>query len=165
MPTQQPEVDDPPGPDRTTDSRTPQPDRLPEPPLRVFISYKKKDHAATDTIKQILLKNGASSIKVFVSGDEPAGIQWRENVLKELREAHILIFLYTDPGSRFFARRCATATVSNHLLPIAGLPSRNSSALVHHSRRSGLLVSRVQVFTSSPAHPPKTLLIAGATPR
>ena len=101
MPTQQPEVDDPPGPDMTTDSRTPQPDRLPEPPLRVFISYKKKDHTATDTIKQILLRFGASSIKVFVSGDEQAGIQWRENVLKELREAHILIFLYTDPESRW----------------------------------------------------------------
>lgn len=101
MPTQQPEVDDPPGPDMTTDSRTPRPDRLPEPPLRVFISYKKKDHAATDTIKQILLRFGASSIKVFVSGDEQAGIQWRENVLKELREAHILIFLYTDPESRW----------------------------------------------------------------
>ena len=49
MPTQQPEVDDPPGPDMTTDSRTPRRDRLPEPPLRVFISYKKKDRAATDT--------------------------------------------------------------------------------------------------------------------
>ena len=49
MPTQQPEVDDPPGPDMTTDSRTPRRDRLPEPPLRVFIGYKKKDRAATDT--------------------------------------------------------------------------------------------------------------------
>jgi hypothetical protein len=103
MPTQQLELNGglSSGPDMTTDSRTPQPDRLPEPPLRVFISYKKKDHAATDTIKQILLRIGASSIKVFVSGDEPAGIQWRENVLKGLREAHILIFLYTDPESRW----------------------------------------------------------------
>ena len=67
----------------------------------MFISYKKKDRAATDTIKKILLRFGAYSIKVFVSGDEQAGIQWRENVLKELREAHILIFLYTDPEGRW----------------------------------------------------------------
>ena len=49
MPTQQLELNGgvSSGPDMTTDSRTPQPDRLPEPPLRVFISYKKKDHAAS----------------------------------------------------------------------------------------------------------------------
>jgi hypothetical protein len=104
MVTQQPEVDGasrPSGLDMTMESRTPLPDRQPEPPLRVFISYKEKDLAATVDIKQKLLKIGGASIKVFVSGDEPAGIQWRENVLRELREAHILIFLYTDPESRW----------------------------------------------------------------
>ena len=84
-----------------TASSTSLPGQQPSPPLRVFISYKKKDRTATDTIKKILLRFGAYSIKVFVSGDEQAGIQWRENVLKELREAHILIFLYTDPESRW----------------------------------------------------------------
>jgi hypothetical protein len=67
----------------------------------VFISYKEKDHAATIAIKQILLRIGGNNITVFVSGDEAAGIQWRENVLKALRQAHILIFLYTDPESRW----------------------------------------------------------------
>jgi hypothetical protein len=88
-------------PDLKTESPTTQPDRLPEPPLRMFISYKKKDHAATEVIKQKLLKIGGDRIKVFVSGDEPAGIQWRPNVLKELISAHILIFLYTDPESQW----------------------------------------------------------------
>jgi hypothetical protein len=99
MPTQQPEVDDPPGPDMTTDSRTPTGPATRAASARVH--QLQKDRAATDTIKKILLRFGAYSIKVFVSGDEQAGIQWRENVLKELREAHILIFLYTDPESRW----------------------------------------------------------------
>jgi hypothetical protein len=73
----------------------------PSPPLRVFISYKLKDHAATNTIKKILQRIGGDRIKVFVSGDEEPGVQWRENVLQELAKAHILIFLYTDPKSQW----------------------------------------------------------------
>lgn len=67
-----------------TESPTIQPDPLPTPPLRVFISYKLKDHAATNAIKKILLRIGGDRIKVFVSGDEEPGVQWRENVLLEL---------------------------------------------------------------------------------
>jgi hypothetical protein len=61
----------------------------PPPPLRVFISYKLKDHAATNTIKKILLRIGGDRIKVFVSGDEEPGVQWRENVPQELAKASL----------------------------------------------------------------------------
>jgi hypothetical protein len=70
-------------------------------PLRVFISYKLKDHAATVVIKKKLKKLGAGKLEVFVSGDEVAGTLWREKVLEELAKAHILIFLYTDPKSQW----------------------------------------------------------------
>lgn len=76
-------------------------DCRPSPPLRIFISYKEKDRAATLDIKKLFLKIGGGNVKVFVSGDEPAGIQWRTGVLNELRQAHILIFLYTDPEARW----------------------------------------------------------------
>ncbi len=36
-----------------------------------------------------------------MSGDELEANPWRERILKELREAHILIFLYTDPEARW----------------------------------------------------------------
>ena len=87
--------------DTALESSTSLPGQQPSPPLRVFISYKEKDRAATLDIKKMLLRIGGGNIRVFVSGDEPAGIQWREGVLNELREAHILIFLYTDPEARW----------------------------------------------------------------
>ena len=104
MITQTAEIDEatrPSGLDMALESSTSFPGQQPSPPLRVFISYKEKDRAATLDIKRVLLKIGGGNIRVFVSGDEPAGIQWREGVLNELRNAHILIFLYTDPEARW----------------------------------------------------------------
>jgi TIR domain len=104
MITQTAEIDEATRPSRldmALESSTSFPGQQPSPPLRVFISYKEKDRAATLDIKRVLLKIGGGNIRVFVSGDEPAGIQWREGVLNELRNAHILIFLYTDPEARW----------------------------------------------------------------
>jgi TIR domain len=95
------EITRPLGLDPVLDSSIALLDQQPSPPLRVFISYKEKDRAATLDIKKALLRIGGGNIRVFVSGDEPAGIQWREGVLNELRQAHILIFLYTDPEARW----------------------------------------------------------------
>jgi len=70
-------------------------------PLKVFISYKQKDVAAAERIRQQLKRIGGNSIEVFVSGDDHAiraGQDWRGVVLQNLREAHVLIFLYTDPS-------------------------------------------------------------------
>jgi len=70
-------------------------------PLKVFISYKQKDFAAADRIREQLQRIGGNGIQVFVSGDDHmlrAGKDWRSVVLKNLREAHVLIFLYTDPS-------------------------------------------------------------------
>ena len=83
------------------ESRTSLSDQRPPPPLRVFISYKEKDYAATVDIKRLLLRTGGGNIRVFVSGDEPAAVEWRKKILKELQQAHILIFLYTDPEARW----------------------------------------------------------------
>jgi TIR domain len=71
-------------------------------PLKVFISYKQKDVAAAEHIRQQLEKIGGSNgIEVFVSGDDhviKAAQDWRRIILQNLREAHVLIFLYTDPS-------------------------------------------------------------------
>jgi len=70
-------------------------------PLKVFISYKQKDFAAADRIREQLQRIGGNGIRVFVSGDDHvvrAAQEWRSVVLKNLREAHVLIFLYTDPS-------------------------------------------------------------------
>ena len=71
-------------------------------PLKVFISYKQKDFDFADRIRQQLERTGTNNgIRVFVSGDDQelkAGQEWRNVVLKNLREAHVLIFLYTDPS-------------------------------------------------------------------
>jgi len=71
-------------------------------PLKVFISYKQKDFAAADRIREQLERiGGTNGIRVFVSGDDHvvrAAQEWRSVVLKNLREAHVLIFLYTDPS-------------------------------------------------------------------
>jgi len=71
-------------------------------PLKVFISYKQKDFAAADRIRQQLERIGGNNgIRVFVSGDDhvvKAAQEWRSVILKNLREAHVLIFLYTDPS-------------------------------------------------------------------
>src|SRR6267142_280818 len=75
--------------------------KLPAPPLRVFISSKQKDGAATIGIKRLLQQRGGANIEVFVSEDEAPGIQFRQHLLKKLREAHVLIFLYTDPQSQW----------------------------------------------------------------
>jgi len=75
--------------------------KLPTPPLRVFISYKQKDGAATIGIKRLLQQRGGDNIEVFVSEDEAPGIQFRQHLLRKLREAHVLIFLYTDPQSQW----------------------------------------------------------------
>ena len=75
--------------------------KIPAPPLRVFISYKQKDADATIGIKQLLQQRGGDNIEVFVSEDEAPGIQFRQHLLKKLREAHVLIFLYTDPQSQW----------------------------------------------------------------
>src|SRR5215467_4439164 len=70
-------------------------------PLKVFISYKQKDVAAAEGIRQQMERIGGSNIEVFVSGDDHvirAGQDWRRVVLQNLRQAHVLIFLYTDPS-------------------------------------------------------------------
>jgi hypothetical protein len=71
-------------------------------PLKVFISYKQKDFEAANRIRQQLERiGGANGIRVFVSGDDHvvrAAQEWRRVILKNLREAHVLIFLYTDPS-------------------------------------------------------------------
>jgi hypothetical protein len=79
----------------------PEPTSLFPLPLKVFISYKQKDFDFADRIRQQLERTGTSNgIRVFVSGDDQvlkAGQEWRNVILKNLREAHVLIFLYTDP--------------------------------------------------------------------
>jgi len=71
-------------------------------PLKVFISYKQNDFAAADRIRQQLERIGGNNgIRVFVSGDDhvvKAAQEWRSIILNNLREAHVLIFLYTDPS-------------------------------------------------------------------
>jgi TIR domain len=67
------------------------------PPLRVFISYKEKDETAAARIQAVLRRIGNDKIHVFVSGIEKEGTDFRKSVLEELRTAHILILLYTDP--------------------------------------------------------------------
>jgi len=90
----------------TIDSTLPGPEPGPAAPfplpLKVFISYKQKDFAAADRIRQQLERiGGTNGIRVFVSGDDhvvKAAQEWRSVILKNLREAHVLIFLYTDPS-------------------------------------------------------------------
>jgi hypothetical protein len=77
--------------------RTLPPGQPPGLPLQVFISYKEQDKATAVRIKQQLMKIGGHNIRVFVAADEPPGKQWRELILDNLRKAHLLIFLYTDP--------------------------------------------------------------------
>jgi TIR domain len=70
-------------------------------PLKVFISYKQKDFSAAEHIRQQLERIGGNGIQVFVSGDDnvvQAAQEWRSVILKNLREAHVLLFLYTDPS-------------------------------------------------------------------
>ena|SRR6516164_1843153 len=103
MITQTAEIDEatrPSGLDMALESSTSFPGQQPSPPLRVFISYKEKDRAATLDIKRVLLKIGGGNIRVFVSGDEPAGIQWREGVLNELRKcSHLDLPLHRSGGT------------------------------------------------------------------
>lgn len=77
------------------------PSQQPELPLRMFISYKQKDKKAAVRIKDVLSQFGAGNIDVFVSNDEQPGQAWRELILDHLIEAHVLVFLYTDPKSQW----------------------------------------------------------------
>jgi len=73
-------------------------------PLKVFISHKQKDFAAAHRIRQQLERSGGNGIQVFVSGDDRvdrAPHEWRSVILRNLREAHVLIFLYTDLSRRW----------------------------------------------------------------
>jgi hypothetical protein len=73
---------------------------LPAPPLKVFISYKSRDAQAALEIKNKLEGLGAGKMEVFVSCSPeslPPTAKWRDKIITELREAHCLLFLYTDP--------------------------------------------------------------------
>ena len=82
------------------EARAHPPAAVPTLPLRVFISYKQKDFEAADHIGKLLRRLGGANIDVFVAGDDvsikPAS-DFRLRILSKLREAQVVIFLYTDP--------------------------------------------------------------------
>ena len=73
--------------------------KLPPPPLKLFISYKSKDAQAALEIKSKLEALSAQHMQVFVSCSPdslPPAENWRRRIMKELRDADCLLFLYTD---------------------------------------------------------------------
>jgi hypothetical protein len=65
--------------------------------LRIFISHKDEDAEGAQKLAARLRAHNPDRLHVFVSEQLPAGAEWREALLKELKEADKLIILYTDP--------------------------------------------------------------------